>query len=72
MTIAEKWANRLDTTKSHSRDVQRMQATAVDEIQHGSPMLNELYIFADGSGLYEKRARDWYPVAKAKTPRADA
>jgi hypothetical protein len=49
-----------------------MQATAVDEIQHGSPMLNELYIFADGSGLYEKRARDWYPVAKAKTPRADA
>jgi|ERR1700733_3867622 len=41
------------------RAVKRMQDAAVDVQEHGG---SYLYIFEDGSSLYEKRRDDWYPA----------
>jgi len=46
------------------RAVKRMKGAAVDVIQDGSPRYTDLYVFADGSGLYEKHRDDWFTLSK--------
>jgi hypothetical protein len=54
MTIAWRWVNRLDEDV-----VEKMQDDAVAVVEeHGE----YVYIFEDGSGVYEKRRNDWYPA----------
>jgi hypothetical protein len=40
--------------------VKRMMEAATDIIQDGSPRQTDLFVFADGSALYEKRQDDWF------------
>ena len=42
--------------------VRRMKDAAVDVIQEGGPRCTDIFIFKDGTGLYEKRKDDWYPA----------
>jgi hypothetical protein len=37
-----------------------MMEAATDIIQDGSPRQTDLFVFADGSALYEKRQDDWF------------
>jgi hypothetical protein len=70
MTKAEQWLKRIDRrtevmgtssrTDINRSAVRRMKAAAMDVIQDGSPRLTDLYVFADDSGLYEKRTDDWF------------
>jgi hypothetical protein len=65
-TIAERWLNKIDnpspaTPSGISHDaVERMKDAAEDVIQCASPRYTDLYIFEDGSGLWEKRKDDWF------------
>jgi len=54
MTIAWKWVNRLDEDV-----VEKMQDDAVGVVEEYGEYV---YIFADGSSIYEKRRGDWYPA----------
>jgi hypothetical protein len=64
-TIAEQWLEKIDhpalaTPSGISRDeIERMQEDAVDVLQSFG---DDIYVFEDGSGLYEKRKDDWYPA----------
>jgi hypothetical protein len=79
LTIAERWLKKIDApwmnketpseraeTGIDRRAVRRMKAAAEDVIQDGSPRLTDLYVFADDSGLYEKRTDDWF-IADAES-----
>jgi hypothetical protein len=79
LTRAETWLEKIDrpwmnepdahkrvATGIDRRAVRRMKDDAVDEIQDGSPRYTDLYVFADGSGLYEKRRDDWF-IADSET-----
>jgi formylmethanofuran dehydrogenase subunit E len=55
MTIAWKWVNRLDEDV-----VEKMQDDAVAVADESTEQ--PVYIFADGSAVYEKRRGDWYPA----------
>jgi hypothetical protein len=60
-TIAEQWLELIDSTEPISRKtVKRMKGAAVDVVQEGSPRCTDIYIFSDGSGLWEKREDDWF------------
>jgi hypothetical protein len=67
-TIAEQWLEKIDhpnvaTPSGISRDaVERMQDDAVDVLQGASGRYTDVFVFEDGSGLYEKRKNDWYPM----------
>ena len=71
LTIAETWLEKIDrpwVNAKRSRSytdidlnaVRRMKEAAVEEIQDASPRYTSLYVFSDGSGLYEKRQHDWF------------
>ncbi|MGD0214287.1 MAG: hypothetical protein ABSB87_13740 [Terriglobales bacterium] len=51
VSIADKWREQLDNDAER-----RMQNEAVDEQAVGG---NIVYIFADGSSIYEKEQGDW-------------
>jgi|HubBroStandDraft_2_1064218.scaffolds.fasta_scaffold1558933_2 hypothetical protein len=53
LTISEKWIKRLDENA-----VEQMQNDAVGEVEGD---YSWVYIFKDGSSVYEKRRGDWYP-----------
>ena len=54
--IAEKWVTRLDDNSSqHIQD--EMNNEAVGEVESCGTWV---YIFEDGSSIYEKRRGDWY------------
>jgi hypothetical protein len=65
-TEAEKWLKKIDcrakaTPSSISRDaVELMQDDAVNVLQGASGRYTDVFVFKDGSGLYEKRKDDWY------------
>ena len=46
--------------------VKQMKDAAADFIPEGSPRYTTLYVFEDGSGIYEKRKDDWF-IAEAET-----
>ena len=74
MTIAEKWLEQIDrplkkdgwTAGINHNAVKQMKDAAADCIPEGSPRYTTLYVFADSSGMYEKRADDWF-IADAET-----
>lgn len=73
-TIAEHWLEKIDHPKPPtpcgiSRDaVDRMMGDAADVIQDGSPRYTDLYVFRDGSGIYEKRQDDWFVMEAEDMP----
>jgi hypothetical protein len=66
MSKAEEWLERIDHPETEGdidrRAVRRMQDGAVDVLQEASRMSTDIFVFADGSGLYEKRKDDWFPM----------
>jgi hypothetical protein len=70
MTIAETWLRRIDKPMAvggfdagiNKKAVKRMQESAVNILQDASPRCSDIYVFADGSGLWLKRHDDWYPA----------
>jgi|HubBroStandDraft_6_1064221.scaffolds.fasta_scaffold186227_3 hypothetical protein len=58
MTIAWKWVNRLDENSSPAITT-KMQDDAVAVVEERG---EHVYIFEDGSSVYEKRRGDWYPA----------
>lgn len=70
MTIAETWLQRIDKPMAvggfdagiSKKAVKRMQESAVNILQDASPRCTDIYVFADGSGLWLKRQDDWYPA----------
>ena len=68
LTIAETWLPRIDKPISESgfsagiskKTVKRMQESAVNILQDASPRGSDIYVFADGSGLWLKRQDDWF------------
>jgi hypothetical protein len=65
---AEQWLKRIDKPANgiDRAAVRRMKGAAEDCIQDASPRCTDLYIFSDGSGLWEKRQDDWF-LADAET-----
>jgi hypothetical protein len=69
-TIAETWLQRIDQPMAargfdagiSKKSVKRMQESAVTILQDASPRCTDIYVFADGSGLWLKRQDDWYPA----------
>jgi hypothetical protein len=55
-TIAEKWIQRID-----DNPVAKMQDDAVAVVEERGEYV---YIFEDGSSVYEKRRNDWYPAGE--------
>jgi hypothetical protein len=53
--LAEQWAERIDRI-DNSSIIEKMCHAAVDEQEYGG---SYLYIFEDGSSLYEKHRDDW-------------
>ncbi|MGB8582457.1 MAG: hypothetical protein WCD47_16670 [Candidatus Sulfotelmatobacter sp.] len=39
-----------------------MKGAAEDAISEASPRYTTMYVFSDGSGLYEKREDDWFTL----------
>jgi hypothetical protein len=70
VTIAETWLHRIDQPMAergfdagiNRKAVKRMQESAVNVLQDASPRGSDIYVFADGSGLWLKRQNDWYPA----------
>jgi hypothetical protein len=70
MTIADTWLQRIDKPMAaggfdagiNKKAVKRMQESAVNILQEASPRCSDIYVFADGSGLWLKRQDDWYPA----------
>jgi hypothetical protein len=68
MTIAETWLQRIDKPMAaggfdagiSKKAVKRMQESAVNILQDASPRCSDIYVFADGSGLWLKRQDDWF------------
>jgi formylmethanofuran dehydrogenase subunit E len=58
MTIAWKWIKRLDENSSPSAATKATDAAVAVVEERG----NYVYIFKDGSSIYEKRRGDWYPA----------
>jgi formylmethanofuran dehydrogenase subunit E len=55
MTLADVWINRID-----DNPVAKMQDDAVAIVEECGEYV---YIFEDGSSVYEKRQGDWYPAS---------
>jgi hypothetical protein len=70
MTIADTWLQRIDKPMTaggfgagiSKKAVELMQESAVNILQDASPRGTDIYVFADGSGLWLKRQDDWYPA----------
>jgi hypothetical protein len=60
MTIAWKWIKRLDENSSPSAATKATDAAVAVVEERG----NYVYIFKDGSAVYEKRRGDWYPAGE--------
>jgi hypothetical protein len=60
MTLADKWVKRLDANSSPSAATKATDAAVAVVEEYGE----YVYIFADGSSIYEKRRGDWYPGGK--------
>lgn len=60
-TIAEKWLQKIDKPNGDisKQSVEQMQGAAVTV---GDKGMDYVYVFSDGSGLYEKRRDEWYPL----------
>lgn len=52
-TIAQQWIERIDNNSAA-----KMQDDAVGEVEERGSWI---YIFPDGSSVWEKRRGDWYP-----------
>jgi hypothetical protein len=70
-TKAEQWLEKIDHPKGiqgtgqmgiNRRSVKRMMEAAEHVLQDASPRCTDIYVFADGSGLWLKRQDDWYPA----------
>jgi hypothetical protein len=74
-TTAEKWLGKIDApwrnepdeykrvgTSIDRRAVKLMMEGAEDVLQGASGRCTDIYVFADGSGLYLKRRDDWFPM----------
>jgi hypothetical protein len=67
-SIAETWQARIDQPKKkggwdasiNKQAVKRMMDAAVGLLQETTGRCTDIYIFEDGSSLYEKRRDDWY------------
>jgi hypothetical protein len=79
LTAAETWLERIDRPWMNGKTpnervaagidrkaVRRMKEAAMEDIQDGSPHYTTLYVFTDGSALYEKRTDDWF-IADSET-----
>jgi hypothetical protein len=74
LTIAEQWLDKIDrplkkdgwTAGIDHNAAKQMRGAAADCIPEGSPRYTTLYVFEDGSGIYEKRKNDWF-IAEAET-----
>jgi hypothetical protein len=72
VTIAEKWLEVIDRPTGvkgtgngvgiDRNAVRRMKTSAVYALQEASPRGTDIYVFADGSGLWLNRPNDWYPA----------
>src|ERR1700722_863720 len=60
MTLADKWVKRLDANSSPSAATKATDAAVAVVEERGE----YVYIFKDGSSIYEKRRSDWYPAGK--------
>jgi len=71
---AKQWIEVIDrgtlTANVNRKAIKRMKEAAVDVIQDGADPFRDLYIFSDGSALYEKRKDDWYPADEETIARA--
>jgi hypothetical protein len=64
-TIAETWQEKIDRPLPKYKDidhdaVRKMKGAAEDVLHETSPRYNDLFVFSDGSGIYEKRPDDWF------------
>ena len=67
-TKAEQWLQQIDrplkqdgwTAGIDRNTVKQMKRAATDVLQDASPRCTDIYVFADGSGLWEKRPEDWF------------
>jgi hypothetical protein len=77
-TIAEKWLEKIDrpwmSGKTPSdrvaagidrRAVRSMKDAAENVLQSASPRYTDIFVFADGTGVYEKRQDDWFVMDAA-------
>ena len=68
LTIAERWLDKIDRPLQKGgwnqgidrNAVRRMKTAATDVLQDASPRCSDIYVFADGSGLWLKRQDDWF------------
>jgi hypothetical protein len=70
LSVAETWQERIDRPLAKApagawavidrRAVRRMKEAAVDVLQNASGRYTDIFVFADGTGIYEKRQDDWY------------
>ena len=73
MTIAEQWLEKIDRSWMSGktpdervaagidrRAVRQMKDTAENVLQSASPRYTDIFVFRDGSGIYEKRQDDWF------------
>jgi hypothetical protein len=59
MTIAETWIKRLDQDSSPAITAKMQDKDVVGVVEEFGTYV---YIFKDGSSIYEKRRGDWYPA----------
>jgi len=77
--LTETWLEKIDrpwwnkktpdervATGLDRRALCQMKGAAEDAISEASPRYTTMYIFSDGSGLYEKQTDDWF-IADAET-----
>jgi hypothetical protein len=70
LTVAETWLEKIDRPLMNAprgswvgidrRAVRRMRDAAEDVLQSASPRYTDIFVFADGTGIYEKRQDDWF------------
>ena len=84
-TIAEQWEEKIDRpwrsepdsnrrkwTEIDRKAVRQMKAAAADVLSKASQRYTDIYVFADGSGLWEKRTDDWFTADEEEVAEAQA
>jgi hypothetical protein len=61
LTIAERWIKRLDDNSSPAVTAKMQDKDVVGVVEEFGTYV---YIFKDGSAVYEKRRGDWYPAGE--------
>jgi hypothetical protein len=74
-TIAEKWLEKIDrpwmsgktpgdrvAAGIDRRAVRSMKDAAENVLQSASPRYTDIFVIADGTGVYEKRQDDWFAM----------